>query len=497
MTALPGETKPEDGRERAFGLLLFDAEESLARGEAEKAMLLASRAVKQRPDSLTARALMERARRELTRGRRREKLEAKIAEAEHLLDSGNFRAAEKIVTSALKFVPDHAVALALFGRLKERPRATTAEVEADRELELLARAQAGKALNAARAARAAGWDRRALFHLRRGLRQAPDHRELLALLRETQGAVETLDSDRSRRRALHQQVRAGLELLGSGDLGGGLRILRAVLEEDPENARAQAAVQEARRAFLARKGGAAAATPAPAAEPAASLPAETPASPVPAPAAPPVVTREGPRFRSDRRVAEDDVADRSLPLVPVEILLPRTRRFRTPTGLILGGAALLLGAILFLSNRSGSAPRATPPEATEPAARAAVATTPAAPAGPLESVDPELRQAIEATLAAYARALESGQAAALASARPDLSGDARRRRLRPFVGALNAATDIRVLDVRVERNLARVSILCTDVIIGSRDAPQAPVEESLRFARRRGGWTLEAVAGAP
>jgi hypothetical protein len=34
-------------RERLFGLLLFDAEESLARGEAEKAMVLASRAVMQ------------------------------------------------------------------------------------------------------------------------------------------------------------------------------------------------------------------------------------------------------------------------------------------------------------------------------------------------------------------------------------------------------------------------------------------------------------------
>ncbi len=491
MTALPSDATPEAGRERAFGLLLFDAEESLARGEAEKAMLLASRAVKERPDSLTARALAERARRELTRGRRREKLEAKIAEAVRLLDSGDFAAAEKIVTSALKFVPDHAVALQLFGRLKERPRATAAEAEADRELDLLARAQAEKALDAARSARAAGWDRRALFQLRRGLRQAPDHRELLALLRETQGAVEALDSERSRRRALHQQVRAGLELLGSGNLEGSLRILRAVLEEDPENARAQAAVQEARRAFLTLKTGGAAAAPAPATELAATLRVET-APPVPAPVAPLAGARaERPRFRSEPRPMEDDVADRFLPSVPVEILLPRTRRHRTPTGFILVGAALLLGAVLFLSGRDGSAPRPAPATPGTPPATAGD------PVGPLESVDPELRQAIEATLVAYARALESGQAPALAAARPDLSGEARERRLARFVGALNAATDVRVLDVRVEGNVARVSILCTDVIIGSRDAPQARVEEALRFVRHPAGWTLEAAARVP
>ncbi len=495
MTAPPTDPTLEDGRQRAHGLLLFDAEESLARGEAEKAMRLASRAVKERPDSLTARALVERARLELTRGRRREKLEAKIAEAERLVHSGDFTAAEKIVTSALKFVPDHPVALQLFGRLKERPRATTAEAEADRELELLARAQAEKALDAARAARAAGWDRRALFQLRRGLRQAPDHPELLALLRETQGSVETLDSERSRRRALHQQVRAGLEMLGSGDREGSLRILRAVLDVDPDNARAQAAVQEARRAFLAPRTGAAA--PEPARALARAVPAQT-LPPGAAPAAQPAATRsEGLRFRSEPRRTEDHVADRSLPLVPLEILLPRTRRHRTPTGFILVGAALLLGAVLYLSRRGASTPRPGPPEATAPAG-SVVATAPRttlAPAGPLAGVDPGLRQAIEATLAAYARALESGQATALAAARPDLSGDARRQRLAPFVGALNAATDIRVLDVLGEAGVARVSILRTDVIIGSRQAPYPPVGETLRFVRRPSGWTLEA-AGA-
>src|SRR6185503_3488786 len=83
--------------QRAFGLLLFEAEEELARGQGDKALVLASRAVKERPDSLTALALYERARRDVLRGRRREKLEARIAEGQTLLEAGRFDEAERIV----------------------------------------------------------------------------------------------------------------------------------------------------------------------------------------------------------------------------------------------------------------------------------------------------------------------------------------------------------------------------------------------------------------
>lgn len=463
-------------------MLLFDAEESLARGEAEKAMVLASRAVKERPDSLTARALIERARQELTRGRRREKLEARIVEAERLLDAGDFPAAEKIVTSALKLVPDHAVALSLFGRLKDRPRATSAEAEADRELDRMARDQAEKALEAAREARAAGWDRRAIFHLRRGLRQAPDHPELLALLRETHGGVERLDAERARKRALAIQVRAGLELLGQGDLDPALRILRAVLEEDPDNARAQAAVQEVRRVFIARQNPRAGAPMARASVPA--PPSPTPATPRPAP-------------RREVRHSEDSVADRSLPFVPVEILLPRTRRHRTPTALVVGGGALLVAIGVYLSGRGATAlqpslgphPTAAPSVTTAPAATAPPA---AALDGPLAQADPALREAIVSSIEAYTQALEGGDAKALAAARPDLSAEGQQARLAPFLGALNAATDVRVLDVALTGDTARITILSTDVIIGGRGAAPAPSEETLDFERRRGVWELAA-----
>jgi tetratricopeptide (TPR) repeat protein len=468
---------PDAGRERAYGLLLFDAEESLARGEAEKAMVLASRAVKERPESLTARALVERARSELTRGKRREKLEARISQAERLFESGDFAAAEKIVTSALKFVPDHAAALALFAKLRDRPRAGAAEAEADRELAVLARAQAQKALEAARAARASGWDRRALVHLRRGLRQVPDHPELLALLREAQGAVEGVEAERSRRRALHAQVRAGLELLANGLSQESLRTLRAVLLEDPDNARAQAAIQEVRRALVGRA--AQQRGPEPASEVGAARPtSERPLQrPAPAPAPPP-----------------DLVADRSLPFVPVEILLPRTRRHRTPVTWVVAGAAFVLGAVALvsLSGRTspGPMPPAPPPVPASQAPEATLAPPESRLPGPLANVDPDLRRALEATLKAYAGALEHADAAALAAARHDLSPAAREARLGPFAGALNAATDVRVLDVVVTGDRALVTILCTDVIIGGKGAPQATHEETLRFQRRQGAWTL-------
>lgn len=478
MTSPPPVPREATG-DRSFGLLLFDAEESLARGEAEKAMVLASRAVKERPDNFTARSLVERARRELLRGRRREKLEARIVEAQALLESGRYEAAEKIVNSALKLIPDHEGALALFARLRDRPRGSAAEAEAERELERLGRAQAEKALEAARAAFDAGLFRRALSLLRRGLRQAPDHPELLALLRSAQAAVDSLDAERARRRALAGQIRAGLEALAAGRHPESLGLLRAVLLEDPDNARAQAAIQELRRAMLARRTPSApqveavpAAVPSPAAEP--SPIAARPASP----------TR-----------ASGRVADASLPAVPVEILLPRTRRQATPLAWIVGGGAgiLLVLGLLALSGRSGrGAASATPaPPVAEEPGPAPEPTAPAVvPAGPLDKLDPELRAALETTLARYARALEMADADLLAEARPDLSAAAREQRLSPFRGALNAATDLRVLDVRVSGERAVIELLATDIVVGGQGPPQSSVEETLVFVKAPAGWAL-------
>ncbi|MBI3932068.1 MAG: hypothetical protein HY317_01510 [Acidobacteria bacterium] len=489
------EVGPADERDRALGLALFEAEECLARGAAERAVVLVSKAIKDRPDSLTARALYDRARRELLRGRRREKLESRLREAEGLLERGEFASAERIVGSALKLVPDHAKALELFGRLKDRRLgAGTAEAEAERELLALARSQARQTLAAARTALAAGWSGKAVFALRRGLRLVPDDPELLALLKEVQGSIDSLERERGRRYALGSQVRAGLELLGGGRFDESLRILRAVLREDPDNARAQAAVQEVRRVWLARPGGPRSAPVAAAPDPPpvialAAIRTPSPASPSPAP-------RPVPDIAAAARIERRAPTGRS---IPQEVLLPRTRRRGTPMGFVLAGAAAVTVGVILVAGRGGPGTRPTPvPSAATPpptAAAGPMATLAVAPTGPLDAVEPGLRGAIEATVGAYARALERADAALLAQARPDMSAAERHRRLAPFVGALNAATDVRILDVVVRGDEAAVPILSTDVILGGRGSAGTPVSETLLFARRGGAWTLRGAGG--
>jgi tetratricopeptide (TPR) repeat protein len=478
--------------DRAFGLLLFEAEECLARGDADKAAKLASRAVKEHPESLTARALLDRARRGLLKGRRKEKLEAKLKEADALFEAGHLEAAGRIVTSALKLVPDHPVALALFASLKQlRLAAGSAAADAERELERLTRAHARRALEAAQAALAAGWDRKALLALLRGLRTAPDDPELLGLLRRLQGASERDDAQRARRRAANAQIRDGLDLLARGQLDESLKILRAVLLEDPDNERAQGAVEEVRRHWLA--GAPALAVPVPLLAP--LSPVEKRIAPEPErPALRPIATARPPIARPAPAPRAPTPApapvDRTAPKVPLEILLPRTRRRATPMGLILGGAVLLVIGFVFVS-REGPVPGSTgrPPVSASPTAPPP--TTSAREPGPLDVLEPDLRAAVEAVLAGYARALETSDASLLASARPDLSAEARAERLLPFQGALNAATDLRVVDVAQKGGLFEVTLLRTDVIVGGRSSgPSAPIEEILRFERRGGQWRV-------
>jgi tetratricopeptide (TPR) repeat protein len=419
----------------------------------------------------------------MLRGRRRDKLEARVVQAQGLVERGDWAAAEKIVTSALKLIPDHPMALDLFGKIRDlKLRPGTAEAEAEGELLLLARAQAQKAAEAARSALAAGWNRQAFFHVRRGLRQVPDHPELLALLHETQGSLEQIAAERARRRALVAQVRAGLELLAAGDFEGSLRILRAVLAEDPDNVRAQAAVQEVRRIWL-EKGG----VPPPVSRP---QPAPAPMVAAPAVAQRPALQRATP-------------TPATVPAsIPGEILLPRTLRRATPVGVILLGAVALLGVVAVIIDRSSRAPveptpSATISPATAPSATAAAPTT-TAPPGPLTEVDPALKTAVEATLSAYARALERADAALLAEARPDLTPRERDARRAPFVGALNAAADIRVIEAEAQGNEASITILSSYIIVDGHEAPSGPIEETLRFARRGGAWSLrDRRAGKP
>jgi hypothetical protein len=169
-------------------------------------------------------------------------------------------------------------------------------------------------------------------------------------------------------------------------------------------------------------------------------------------------------------------------------------------GVILLGAVALLGLLAVIIGRSGRAPTQAPPAATFPPAAttppAAEATTTTTTPGPLSDLDPSLRAAVEATLTAYARALERADATFLAEARPDLTPRERESRRAPFVGALNAAADIRVIEASAQGNEASVTILATYVIVGGHEAPGGPNEETLRFVRRGGAWSLRR-AGKP
>jgi len=517
--AVPGTAPKREARaaasppaldERALGLALFEAEECLARGSPDKALVLASKAVKDRPDSLTARALLERARRELLRGRRRERLEARVQDAGRFVDKGDLDGAERIVVSALKLIPDHTLALGLFARIKQqRLGAGTAEAEALRELERLAHAQARKALETARAALAGGWERRAFFALRQGLRHAPGDPELLALLREAQKSLERLDLVRARRHALTAQVRAGLDLLAQGQLEESLRILRAVLREDPDNSRAQTAVRQVRQVWLTRAEFASATGRAVAAAepPPRQAPREPPQplsdeAPTPPPAAATVAAPPQPAPRPLRPPARARAApalESDLSRIPVEIRLPATRRRATPvTWVVAGGVGIAaIMAWIVLGGRAVPTPStAVPPETTQAAGGTSVAdsgTQPGPPAseegpGPWSGVAPDLRAATESRLASYAQALERADDALLASARPDLSPEQRRRALAPFRNALNAATDLRVLQVATLGDAAEVVVLRSDFIVGR--PPTPPLEETLRFRRTGGRWVL-------
>jgi len=496
--------------------LLLVAEECLARAQPGKAAELAARALAVRPDSLEAKAVADRARRLLARQRRRGRQEERLKEAQALLEAGDSGGAEKLVASVLKRMPGHPEALALFARLKgQRLARGDAEAEAEQELARMAHGQAQRAAEAARSARRAGWDRKAMLALRRGLRLAPDDPDLLGLLRETEHALGEQDRAGARRRAGNAQVRAALDKLKEGRLEESLASLRSLLRQDPDHARAQAAVEEVRRAWLARipvppppavtaRPPAAAVTPrtppaspAPPPPAAAPLPAVARAAPVvraPAPR-PHAIAMPSPAVPTTPRSHDYDAPRRPLTsaAAPPPAEIARRPRRGTPLLLVLASAALVIGLLAVLTTRPPKrAVSSAAPAAASAAPRVTGPSTTPPPIGPLAAADPDVREAVETTLAAYARALETQDAVLLSRARPDLTGAERERLLAPFRGAINVATDLRVLDVIPSRGAVVVPVLRTDVIVGGRGAPTAPVEETLRFERRDGAWRLAA-----
>jgi tetratricopeptide (TPR) repeat protein len=471
-----GPSSPAAGAEseRVFGLLLFEAEECLARGNVGKAAVHASRAVKERPESLTARSLLDRARRELTRGRRRERLEERVVEARQRLAGGEDQAAEKIVATVLKLLPDHAAALQLFSVLKDRRLMSgTAEAEAELELDAMARSRARRAAESARAALKAGWSFRALMTVRRALSVTPDDAELLALYAESLRLVDRTAGQRAVRRAAHVRILEARERVASGKPEEAARILRSVLKEDPQNREALEALGNLERAG-----------------PGLHMAGREP----------------GPRLagRRDSRAGLPDpaaltgkfshrpvVAGGAQPAMAASrMTAPGGRPFATMV--IGGGAVLLIVGVSLAFLRDAPAAGVEPRQVETPSSRGnavaarAVEETDRAFAGQ----DPELRRAVEDVLARYGRALETIDADLLAEARPDMGARALRDLIAEREGATNVASDLRVLDVARRGNQASVKVRRTEVVVAGRSVDRPSVEETLRFQREGGAWVL-------
>jgi len=285
--------------------------------------------------------------------------------------------------------------------------------------------------------------------------------------------------------ALQAQVSLALDLARRGQREDALKILRAVLYEDLDCAPAQEAVQEVRRASLAARPAAAATPPMLSARPAA------PTSPTQGPSSTSPLVPPGRSFAPaslPRAVATGDrVPERASPR--------RGSSMSWRLGAALVAVGGLAAALTLLDRRSASPPAPTLP--TPPLSAAVAPPSPSEPAGgqddsgPLAGIDRALREAIRDTLTLYGRALEKADPALLAQARPDLGADARERAVAPFRGALNVATDLRVLEVVRHGDRATVSVLRTDLIIGGRQAEAPPVEETLRFERRGAAWGIQ------
>jgi tetratricopeptide (TPR) repeat protein len=466
--------------ERLFGLLLFEAEECLARGNVEKAVVHASRAMRERPESLTARSLMDRARRELTRGRRRERLEERVVEARQRLEQGEDQAAEKIVATVLKLLPDHAAALQLFSVLKDRRlKSGTAEAEAERELDAVGRSRARRAAESARAALKAGWSFRALMTVRRALAVTPDDPELLGLYAQSLDLVDRTAGQRSVRRAAHVRILEARERVAAGMPEEGARIVRAVLKEDPQNREALEALGNMERA------GPRVHVAGPSLPVAGRKPGPRPASrrdPRPSAQDPTVMTG---KF-SHRAIA----ASLARPATAPATKAPRGGRYAR---FVIAGAAVILvvgASFAFLRDQ--------PPASVEPMPVASLGSSGTAEAAraaeEAERVftghDPELRRAVEDVLTRYGRALETIDSGLLAEARPDMKAGARRALMAERKGATRVATDLRVLDVARRGAQALVKVRRTEVVVAGRSVDRPVVEETLRFQREGGAWVL-------
>ena len=291
-------------QDRAFGLLLFEAEECLARGNVEKAAVLASRAVRERPDSLTARALSSARAASCLRAAAARSWRQRVQEAQGLLDRGELDGGRE----------DRHLGAEAAARPRGRPGALRRAQGAPPGVGLGgggggARAASGwpgcgrggarrpparpsrrdgSAARSARSARAAPRPRRS-----RAAR-APD----ACRPPGPSSTARPPSAARCRRRCASVST-----CWRTAACEQSLAVLRAVLREDPENARAQAAVQDVRHAWLAR---------------AEAAPATPPDAPPPPPPPVPVTARPPSRHLAARRATRTRAA-------PSRSIRPRAR----------------------------------------------------------------------------------------------------------------------------------------------------------------------------
>jgi hypothetical protein len=296
-------------------------------------------------------------------------------------------------------------------------------------------------------------------------------------------------------------------------------LLEAVLAEDPDNGRAWAALDDARRALAPRPAEAPQPAPPPleieeapaeladifvrggaelmlddggAPAPAAPVPASSTPAPAPAVSPTPAASPGFPASSSPpqpRPVTEKVLRPPARPTppdpIPAVIRRPPARTSGLVPVLVIG--ALIVGGLAWLTLRGGDEDDMRQPTVITPRTRI---SPPPSTLGPLAEADPALRSAVESSLAGYARAFQLRDAALLEKVRPDLTEAERRTLLGLYTDSVSFRMELRVLEVRRQPDGAEVEVLRTDVAVGGSMRPGPPLEETWRFVLKDGAWGL-------
>jgi hypothetical protein len=127
-----------------------------------------------------------------------------------------------------------------------------------------------------------------------------------------------------------------------------------------------------------------------------------------------------------------------------------------------------------------------PPVERRPPPAEAPAPTPPAPPAPVESDDAAIRRVI----GIYERAIESKDLTLFRSVRPSLSADEERRLRAGFDQVDRQQIDIRIESIAVTGDTATVRLTRQDVVQRGGRSQTTASSQTLRLARRGGGWII-------